>query len=156
MPRKRRVQSGETPKTEPDGVSNPQPETEAEQVETPAARSFVVRSRSGNYASDPDLKGRLPSDILEMYECHQWKHAAAILATDFPNELANIVDVLRAVKLRKSFMTGAGGGKGPYAQAIDKAFRERGWAPKRFETAIVVDNANWRARHTKSTALKAG
>lgn len=110
-----------------------------EKPETPAARNFVQRSRRGNYASDADLKGRLPDDIIETYECHQWKHAAAILAIDFPDELNDILSVLREVKLRKSFMTAPGGGKGPYAQAVDKAFRERGWNPKRFDTSIVVD-----------------
>jgi len=32
-----------------------------------------------------------------------------------------------------------GGGKSGYAQAVDKAFRERGWSPRRFDTAVVVD-----------------
>lgn len=36
-------------------------------------------------------------------------------------------------------MTEPGGGKSLYAQAIDKAFREKGWVPQRFNTAIVVD-----------------
>jgi hypothetical protein len=139
MPRKRRPKSGDPPETEADVVSNPEPEEEPEQATTPVARSFVARSRTGSYASDADLKGRLPDDILDLYECHQWKHAAAILATDFPDELNDIINVLREVKLRKSFMTGAGGGKGPYAQAVDRSFRKRGWAPKRFDTAIVVD-----------------
>src|SRR5688572_14087141 len=98
MPRKRRGQPADTPIAPPDPVSNPEPDAEAEQANTPAARTFVARSRTGNYASDADLEGRLPDDILDNYECHQWKHAAAILATDFPNELNDIVTVLRAVK----------------------------------------------------------
>jgi hypothetical protein len=139
MPRKRERPSSEAAKPEAEGISNPEPQSETEQAESPAARSFVERSRSANYASDPDLSGRLPADILDLYECHQWKHAAAILATDFPKELDEIIEVLREVKLYKSFMTGRGGGKGKYAQAVDKAFQKRGWAPKRFDTAIVVD-----------------
>src|SRR5437762_2514665 len=130
MAKNRQDKPAETPNPEPDAVSNPEPAPEAEQAEAPLARSFVARSRSGNYASDPDLKGRLPDDILDMYECHQWKHAAAILATDFPAELNDIITVLREVKLRRSFMTGPGGGKGPYAQAVDGAFRRQGWNPK--------------------------
>lgn len=110
----------------------------SENPETPdetsavARTNFVARSRTADYSSDADLKGSLPDDILESYECHQWKHAAAILGTDFPDEHKDIVHVLRTVKLRKSFMTDPGGGKGPYAKAVDKAFCERGWAPKRW------------------------
>jgi hypothetical protein len=115
------------------------PDTPAEN--SAAARAnFVARSRTADYSSDTELKGRLPDDILESYECHQWKHAAAILSTDFPEELGDIVHVLRTIKLRKTFMTDRGGGKSPYAKAVDKAFRERGWAPKRWSTAIVVDD----------------
>lgn len=134
MPRKRAAE-GSNGK----GISNPEPVVGSEPTTTPAARNFVQRSRGGNYASDADLRGRLPDDILDTYECHQWKHAAAILATDFPEELNDIVHVLRSVRLRKSFITLPGGGKGPYAQAIDGAFRSLGWAPKRFDTAIIVD-----------------
>ena len=117
-------------------AENPQQPDET----SPAIRAnFVKRSRSAKYDSDADLRGRLPDDILSLYECHQWKHAAAILATDFPNEAKDVVAVLREVRLRKSFMTEPGGGKSLYAQAIDKAFREKGWIPQRFNTAIVVD-----------------
>lgn len=118
MPKKRQAKPTDTPDSEADVVSNPEPDAGSEEAATPIARSFVARSRSASYASDPDLKGRLPDDVLEMYECHQWKHAAAILATDFPAELKDIIDVLRTVKLRRSFMTGPGGGKGPYPPQI--------------------------------------
>lgn len=113
----------------------------ADQVEANAAAraNFIARSRTADYTSDIDLSGRLPDDILENYECHQWKHAAAILATDFPDELNDIVHVLRTVKLQKKFMTDPGGGKSLYAKAVDSAFRKRKWAPKRWSTAIVVD-----------------
>lgn len=118
----------------PPDNSGPQPE------ETKEARAnFIARSRTANYASDADLRGRVPDDILESYECHQWKHAGAILATDFPAELGDIVHVLRTVRLKKRFITEAGGGKSPYAKAIDKAFKDRQWQPKRWSTSIVVD-----------------
>lgn len=115
---------------------NPQ---DAEEAAPGSRASFVDRSRAGTFESDGDLRDRLPDDILDMYECHQWKHAAAILATDFPTELEDIVRVLRSVKLRKSHVVAGGGGKSKYAQAIDQAFKKRGWTPKRFDTSIVVD-----------------
>ncbi len=122
-------------------MSKTQPEPE-DDAETPAsARNFVERSRTGDYSSDSDLYGRLPKDILDSYECHQWKHAAAILATDFKTELDDIINVLRVVKLRKSYVMVGGGGKSAYAQAIDAAFSTRGWEKKRFDTSIKVDTS---------------
>src|SRR5437870_3239053 len=96
------------PSDNPEPADTPETPEEASAV---ARDNFIHRSRTADYSSDADLKGRLPEDILKSYECHQWKHAAAILATDFPEELKDIVQVLRTVKLRKSFMTEKGGGK---------------------------------------------
>jgi hypothetical protein len=129
------------PKAEATTASqNIAPTAGTDEESSPAAReNFVARSRSGNFESDADLKERLPKDILKSYECHQWKHAAAILATDFRSELDDVVAVLREVKLRKSFIVAGGGGKSKYAQAVDAAFKKRGWTPKRFDTSIVVD-----------------
>jgi len=106
-----------------------------------AKDNFVARSRIGDYSSDIDLKNKLPDDILVNYECHQWKHAAAILSTDFPDELNDLIYVLRKVKLLKDYIISPGGGKSDYSKTIDAAFRGRGWAPKRWKTAIVVDDA---------------
>lgn len=109
--------------------------------DAPAIReNFVARSKSGDYSSDTDLERLLPKDILEQYECHQWKHAGAILHTDFPHELNDIMSVLRSVKLHKSFILDPGGGKSPYAKAIDKEFRALNWAPQRWTTGIVIDD----------------
>jgi hypothetical protein len=94
MARKGRNKDKDLPETEANVVSNPEPQEEPEQAVIAEARSFVARSRSGKYESDPDLKGRVPDDILYLYECHQWKHAAAILATGFPDELNDIISVL--------------------------------------------------------------
>jgi hypothetical protein len=138
--KKRRAKAHDLSETEADVVSNPA-QSDGENATSATARSFVARSRTAGYASDPDLRGRLPDDILEMYECHQWKHAAAIMATDFGAELNDVIAVLREVKLRREFITDRGGGKGQYAQTVDRAFRGRGWAPKRFDTAIVIDRS---------------
>jgi hypothetical protein len=110
MPRKKRRAEAHVPsESEADIVSN-SAQPDEEKPTSAKARSFVARSRTGDYASDPELRERLPDDILQLYECHQWKHAGAIMATDFPDELNDIVSVLRQVKLKKSFMTLRGGG----------------------------------------------
>jgi hypothetical protein len=127
----RRQPEGMDPATDEDGDGA---SSEAER------RSFIARSRTASYDSDPDLAGRLPDDVLRTYECHQWKHAGAILATDFPDELNDIIAVLRGLKLHKRYITEKGGAKSLLAKAVDGAFAARGWAAKRFDTAIVVDD----------------
>jgi hypothetical protein len=36
----------------------------------------------------------LPEHIRELYEVHEWKHACAILQSDFPDEWNDLIAVL--------------------------------------------------------------
>ena len=40
------------------------------------------------------LNDRLPQFIRDNYECHEWKHASAILTQDFPSEWQDLLDIL--------------------------------------------------------------
>ena len=81
----------------------------------------------------------LPKFILNHYEVHEWKHACAILSSDFPNEWTDIVDVLTKFRLKKSWLTIGGGRKSKLSAFIDNFLYERGWIEKSFETQVVVD-----------------
>lgn len=85
-------------------------------------------------------KELLPADILTHYEIHEWKHACAILRIDFPDEWADLVDVLRAFKLLKSHIIVGGGRKSLVSGTIDSFLYARGWQEKCFETSVQVDN----------------
>lgn len=82
-------------------------------------------------ALDPFIRGH--------YEIHEWRHASAILASDFPNELADIEAVLKNFRLLRSQVLAPGGSKSDIAGGIDKALTARGWVEKKFETQIRVD-----------------
>ena len=81
----------------------------------------------------------LPSLIRERYEVHEWKHACAILANDFPAEWQDIIDLLNHFKLFKSWLVVGGGSKSEIAKAIDSFLFEREWVEKEFETSVTVD-----------------
>lgn len=87
------------------------------------------------------LLSRLPQFVKENYECHEWKHASAILCQDFPNEWSDLLDLLCALRLRKSWITQSGGNKTKLAGFIDSFLTDRGWEEKQFQTAIEVDGA---------------
>lgn len=80
-----------------------------------------------------------PTKIRENYEIHEWRHATAILHTDFPNEFLDISSVLLDFRLSKSKIEKPGGGKSTIASDVDSAFYGRGWVEKKFETEISVD-----------------
>ncbi len=79
----------------------------------------------------------LPAALRKNYEIHEWRHASAVLRTDFPNEWQDIIAVLKGFRISKSHIT-VGGGKSRW-RSIDKAFTERGWRKRKFATQIRVD-----------------
>lgn len=82
---------------------------------------------------------RLPQFVTRNYEIHEWKHALAILITDFPNEWKDILDLLRGFRLCKSWITVGGGRKTKLASFIDDFLGSRGWQEKEFNTSVQVD-----------------
>ena len=87
------------------------------------------------------LQSRLPLFIRDTYECHEWKHASAILSQDFPTEWHDLIDLLTQFRLQKSWITTGGGNKSNVSAAIDGFLARRGWVEKQFQTAIEVDGA---------------
>lgn len=83
----------------------------------------------------------IPPFIAEHYEVREWKHAIAIVQSDFPDEWADIVDVLTNFRLRESHITVGGGGRSLVAASLDGAFTAKGWVEKQWQTKIVVDEA---------------
>lgn len=87
----------------------------------------------------------LPSFIRDHYEVHEWRHASAVLARDFPREWEDIIHVLSEFRLRKSAIIVGGGNKSKVADEVDAGFRKRGWEEKQFQTEIVVDGQGVRS-----------
>lgn len=85
------------------------------------------------------LHDRLPDFVRHHYEVHEWRHASAILASDYPAEWRDILDVLGAFRLRKSWIATGGGSKSKVSGFIDDFLYERGWIEKKFETGVLLD-----------------
>jgi hypothetical protein len=83
----------------------------------------------------------IPSDVHERYEIHEWRHAIAVLAKDFPEEFEDLVWVLRSFVLRHGAIAKGGGNKSDVAGEIDWLFGQRGWRKKQFDTQLQVDSA---------------
>jgi Restriction endonuclease BglII len=85
---------------------------------------------------------QLPQFIRQYYEVHEWKHACAILAQDFPQEWRDVCETLTEFRLRRSWINVAGGRKSKVSAAIDTALYARGWIEKKFATEILVDGVS--------------
>jgi hypothetical protein len=102
------------------------------------------------------LQSRLPKFISDHYECYEWKHASAILTQDFPSEWADLIDLLTAFRLRKSWIIEGGGNKTRLSTFIDGFLSKRGWVEKQFQTAIEVDGTRLDSPTHKIDCFKNG
>ncbi|MEL6269278.1 MAG: BglII/BstYI family type II restriction endonuclease [Chloroflexota bacterium] len=82
----------------------------------------------------------LPQSIRDRYEVHEWKHACAIMHSDFPDEWQDLIDLLNGFSLCKSWLTVGGGRKSQISESIDTFLHSRGWVETGFDTAIRVDD----------------
>lgn len=83
---------------------------------------------------------QLPKFIQDNYEIHEWKHACAVLAGDFPNEWQDVIDLLQSFRLHKSWINKGGGRKSLVSNEIDKFLYDRDWREKQFYTAVQIDD----------------
>jgi hypothetical protein len=81
----------------------------------------------------------IPADIQDLYEIHEWRNACAVLHGAYPDELKDVVAVLREFRLHKADIVNPGGSKSAVASRIDRRFYDLGWFEKRFDTRITVD-----------------
>lgn len=72
----------------------------------------------------------LPAFIRENYECHEWRHACAVLKEDFPQEWADIIDVMTRFRLNRSHILQPGGRKSLVSEWIDSQLLRKGLAGK--------------------------
>ncbi len=80
-----------------------------------------------------------PQFVRDNYEVHEWRHATAVLHTDFRAEFDDIAAVLSGFRLMRSHITTGGKNKSKVSASVDEKFYERGWEEKQFDTRIVVD-----------------
>jgi hypothetical protein len=81
----------------------------------------------------------LPQFIKDNYEIHEWKHASAILESDFSEEWQDLIDLLMEFRIRREWISVGGGSKSRVSNCIDSFLYERGWKEKDFKTQVVVD-----------------
>ena len=66
-------------------------------------------------------------------------HAEAILAHDFPGELAALVERLTAFRIGIDELVGGGGGESGQTQRLRNALHEGGWKKHHFSVQTIVD-----------------
>jgi CRISPR-associated protein Csd2 len=77
--------------------------------------------------------------VRELYECHNHRHAIAILTLDYPELLSEICDVLLAFRISLNDIKRAGGNESQIPKILSKYLRPMGWEERKLNAEMVVD-----------------
>jgi hypothetical protein len=81
----------------------------------------------------------IPAVLRKRFRFDERNHATAILASDFPGELADLIDCLSAFTLKRSEIMVSGGGRSSIPITLDGFLVARGWHEKKFDIEITAD-----------------
>jgi len=82
----------------------------------------------------------IPEDLQELYEVHDYRHAAAILACEFPDECQEIFTVLRSFRFTKEQLQKSGGNESDMPKAFSTFLRPLGWKEGQLKAKFLIDD----------------
>jgi len=97
----------------------------------------------------------IPKEIQELYEIHDYKHAAAILSKEFPVEFKEICEALKHFRFSTHDIIAGGGNESAIPKIMSKVLRGQGWNERSLEAELVVYEVKGKTR-TESHRVKHG
>lgn len=85
----------------------------------------------------------IPDDIKDLYEYKEWRNASVVLGGKHEEEWGNILEVLRAFRLKKSYVVVGGGPRSQVPKVIDGHLGLLGWRKKSFQIRVTVDGDSY-------------
>lgn len=82
-----------------------------------------------------------PPGLLDLYSTYEYRHAAAILANEFPSEFKQICAALAAFRFTDTQVRMPGGNESEIPKAISNQLRPLGWIESRLMGKRVVDES---------------
>ena len=80
----------------------------------------------------------LPADFLELYEVHNYRHAAEVLATGCPEEFAELISALSQFRITTADILAKGGNDSQIPKRLSSLFRPMDWYETRIHGDLVV------------------
>lgn len=98
-----------------------------------------VALRPGPNADAPaDVERYISPEVLALYDVYSYRHAAAILATSFPDELAEIEAALLAFSITTRDIGIPGGNESDMPKKFSRTLRPAGWVESRIQGDLLV------------------
>lgn len=87
----------------------------------------------------PGIELHVPEDLRDLYEVHEYRHAAALLYSEFPALYDEICDGLRAFRFTKTQLIESGGNESGIPKTFSSILRPKGWLEGKLSASLVVD-----------------
>jgi CRISPR-associated protein Csd2 len=113
-------------------------EVDDELVAGPDGSDDVADHPGAGADSPADIEKYISADVRALYEVYSYKHAAAVLATSFPDELSQIEAALLGFKLTTQIIGSPGGNESQIPKIVNKFLRPYGWQEARIQGDLVV------------------
>lgn len=93
----------------------------------------------GGGADDPEVVARyISAEVRELYEVHSYRHAAAILATSFPEQLADIEQALLNFRITQRDIGIPGGNESDIPKKLSRYLRPAGWLETKVQGDLLL------------------
>lgn len=91
-----------------------------------------------NADSDKEIGNHISSDVLELYDVYSYRHAAAILKTSFPSELAEIEQALCDFRITTEDIAKPGGNESDIPKQFSASLRPHQWHETRIQGDLII------------------
>jgi hypothetical protein len=91
------------------------------------------------YFSNMGWEDFIPEDISGLYEIYDYKHAAAILAAEFPEQFQDVCETLREFSFSSEDVKKAGGNESQIPKKFSDLLRPRNWVERQLNAKQIVD-----------------
>ncbi|OAI18228.1 restriction endonuclease [Methylomonas koyamae] len=114
-------------------------EYEVEEQEAEANGSDDISLRPGpNADGQADVDRYISAEVRALYDVYSYRHAAAILANSFPEELREIEAALLAFSITKRDIGTPGGNESDMPKKFSRTLRPAGWVESRIQGDLLV------------------
>lgn len=98
----------------------------------------VALSPGASADSHEEVKKYISADVCKLYDVYSYRHAAALLATSFPQELKEIEEALLAFRLTQKIIGFPGGNESEIPKMFSKSLRPKQWQEARITGDLIV------------------
>lgn len=87
----------------------------------------------------PGIEIHVPTDLRDLYEVHEYRHAAALLYSEFSEIYNELCESLRIFRFTRIQIIEGGGNESEIPKTFSSILRPKGWIEGKLSASLVID-----------------